>query len=105
MVRYVVVFHTDAEEDIRASFLWGIEMWGVHRAQEWLRSIRTAIKTQLTNFPEACPIAPESAQVGMRVHQLLVHRYRILFVINAMTVIILHVRGSYALTAEISDIA
>ena len=50
----------------------------------------------LDEFPERCPLAPESPVFPFEVRQLLYghppHEYRILFTIEAKTVYVLHVR-------------
>jgi len=46
-------------------------------------------------MPLSCPRAPESDELGVIIRQLIVGRYRILFIVEVRTVEILHVIGSY----------
>src|SRR5947208_1147006 len=53
------------------------------------------IKGRLTSQPLSCSLAPESEDLGSAVRQLIVQRYRVLFIVEKKTVTILHVRGPY----------
>jgi hypothetical protein len=54
----------------------------------------------LTSLPLSCPLAPESDDLGIEVRQLIVQRYRVLFIVEKKTVTILHIRGPYATCLE-----
>ena len=95
MKKYKVLLHSDAELDINSSFEWGCRAWGDKKAKRWVREHRHAFRNQLTSMPFGCPVAPESAELGISVRHLIVGRYRILFVVKGKTVTILHVRGPY----------
>jgi plasmid stabilization system protein ParE len=95
MTRYTIIFHPEAEQDIRASLAWGVRVWGRTPAHKWLRQLRDTIKKRLTQSPEGCPLAPESSDLGVVIRQLVIGRYRVLFTVDAQTVTILHLRGAY----------
>lgn len=96
MKRYSVIFHPDAETDINSSYQWGRQVWGDKRAKAWAQELQRAIKLRLTSLPLSCALAPESDDLGIEVWQLIVQRYRVLFIVEKKTVTILHVRGPYA---------
>jgi plasmid stabilization system protein ParE len=95
MAKYRVVVHPDAEIDIASSYQWGKETWGEDQAKTWANKLRRSISNRLTTLPLACPVAPESEELGLPVRQLVIQRYRVLFLVNQRTVTILHVRGPY----------
>ena len=95
MKKYQVILHTDAESDIESSFKWGCRAWGEQNAKLWVRKLRRAMRKQLTPLPLACPLAPESEQLGVSIRHLIVGRYRILFTVRGRTVTILHLSGAY----------
>src|SRR5205807_2666050 len=95
MKKYIVILHREAETDISSSYKWGCRVWGEKQAKAWVRDLHRTIKTRLTSLPLSCPIAPESHDLGAHIRQLLVQRYRVLFIVQKKTVTILHVRGPY----------
>ena len=104
MKKYKVVLHSDAESDIESSFKWGCRAWGENNAKLWVRKLRRAIRKQLTSLPMACPLAPESEQLGVSIRHLIIGRYRVLFTVAERTVTILYVRGPYiGLISEEAD--
>jgi len=96
MKNYKVILHPDAEVDINASFEWGCRTWGQENARVWVRELRQTFKNRLTSMPLSCPVAPESEELGISVRQLIVGRYRALFIVEKRTVTILHIKGSYS---------
>ena len=96
MKKYSVIFHPDAETDISSSYQWGRRVWGDKRAKAWVQELQRAIKLRLTPLSLSCPLAPESEDLGIEVRQLIVQRYRVLFIVEKKTATILHVRGPYA---------
>jgi len=96
MKKYSVIFHPDAETDIRSSYQWGRRVWDDKQANAWAHELHRAIKLHLTSLPLSCPLAPESEDLGIEVRQLIVPRYRVLFIVEKKTTTILHVRGPYA---------
>jgi plasmid stabilization system protein ParE len=95
MKKYTVIFHPDAEQDIRTSYDWGCRVWGKTKAKQSARELPKAITKRLAVFPESCPLAPESEELSVPVRQMIVGRYRVLFTIQGGNVHILHVRGAY----------
>ena len=98
MKKYKVILHPDAETDINSSFEWGSRAWGREDAKAWVRQIRQTIKNRLTSMPLGCPLAPENEELDIPVRQLIVGRYRILFIVEKGTVTILHLRGPMSLS-------
>ena len=95
MKTYTIKFLPTAEQDLRTSFLWGINVWGKTQASKWLRNFYAACKKHLKQFPESCPIAPESDEFERELRQLVIERYRVIFTIKDDTVFVLYVRGAY----------
>lgn len=93
MKKYSVIFHPEAETDISSSYRWGRRVWGDKQAKAWAQELRRAITLRLTSLPLSCPLAPESDDLGIEVRQLIVGRYRVLFIVEKKTTTILHVRG------------
>ena len=95
MKKYKVILHSDAESDIESSFKWGCRARGEQNAKLLVRKLIRAIRKQLTSLPLACPLAPESEELGVSIRHLIVGRYRVLFTVRGRIVTILHVSGSY----------
>jgi plasmid stabilization system protein ParE len=104
MKKYTVIFHPDAETDIDSSYQWGCRVWGEKRAQAWARQLQRTIKSRLTSLPLSCSVAPESDELGIPIRQLIVHRYRVLFIVDNRIVTILHVRGPHVSKAELTRV-
>jgi plasmid stabilization system protein ParE len=100
MKKYSVIFHPDAETDVSSCYQWGRRVWGDKQAKAWAQELQRAIKLRLTSLPLSCPLAPESDDLGIEVRQLIVQRYRVLFIVERKTVTILHVRGPYAASVD-----
>jgi plasmid stabilization system protein ParE len=96
MKKYSVIFHPDAEIDVSSTYQWGRRVWSDKQAKAWAQELQCAIKLRLTSLPLSCPLAPESDDLGIEVRQLIVQRYRVLFIVEKRAVTILHVRGPYA---------
>lgn len=103
MKKYSVIFHPDAETDIISSFEWGRRVWGDNQAKAWAQALQRTIKLRLTSVPLSCPLAPESDDLGLTVRQLIVQRYRVLFIVEKKAVTILHVRGPYAAGLDLGE--
>lgn len=95
MTKYRVILHPDAETDINSSYQWGCKVWGEGRAKAWARELQSTIKSRLASIPLSCPVAPESDELDIQIRQLIVQRYRVLFIVEKKTVTILHIRGPY----------
>jgi plasmid stabilization system protein ParE len=96
MKSYKVEFLPTAQQDLRLSFEWGTTVWGKTQAKKWLREFYAACKKRLQQFPESCPIAPESEDLGRELRQFVIGRYRVIFIVKGDTVTILYVRGAYS---------
>ena len=103
MKSYKVKFLPSAKQDLRTSFLWGVNMWGKAQAERWLREIYATCKNRLSQFPESCPIAPEGEDFGRELRQFIVNRYRVIFTVKDDIVTILYVRGAYSGTVFDSE--
>ena len=95
MTKFNVIFHREAVADINDSFEWGVGFWGREHAIKWARKLYAICRERLSKFPQSCPVAPETEDVGTEIRQLVIDRYRVLFMIENNTVEIIHVRGPY----------
>lgn len=95
MKKYKVEFLPSAKEDLRRSFEWGVEVWGKEQAAKWLRDMYSVCKQRLTHIPKGCPVAPESELLGRELRQLIIGRYRVIFIVGYDHVMVLHVRGPF----------
>jgi plasmid stabilization system protein ParE len=100
MKRYAVVFEESAQADVRESYEWGCRAWGKQEAQQWVRQLRTAVSKQLAVVPKGFPLAPEDDEFSEEIRQMVVGRYRVLFMIRERIVHVLHVRGAYVGTID-----
>jgi len=98
-----VIITPEAEADLRAAHRY-IYTQAPRAAGEWLKRVQQSIRT-LSQYPERCPLAPESDAFEEPIRELLFgtgHRgtYRILFVVHDKTVYIVHVRHGSMLPLE-----
>ena len=96
MKSYKVEFLPSAQQDLRLSFEWGVNVWGKTQAQKWLKGFYATCKKRLKQFPQSCPIAPESEDLGRELRQFVIVRYRVIFLVKGDTVTVLYVRGAYS---------
>jgi plasmid stabilization system protein ParE len=94
-VRHRVIITPDAESDLRKAASY-IRRDNPRAARAWLKDARQRIKT-LAQYPERCPLAPESTSFSEPIRVLFYGRgnrgtYRILFVLLEPLVFVLHVR-------------
>src|SRR5690349_19730302 len=90
MKRYRVLIHPDAEAELDAAYRHIAED-SPEQAVKWRQTLLR--KTQaLKTLPNRCPLAPESKIIGREVRHLICGAYRMLFVLEAQTVIVLHLR-------------
>jgi plasmid stabilization system protein ParE len=90
MKRYRVLIHPDAEAELDAAYRHIAED-SPERAARWRQTLLR--KTQsLKTLPHRCPLAPESRIIGREVRHLICGVYRVLFVLEAETIIVVHVR-------------
>jgi len=84
-----------AERDADAILEWLRSQYAGDAGIRWFRALEDAIAS-LGEFPERCPVAPESTVFPFQVRQLLYGRrrntYRILFTVSRDTVYVLHIR-------------
>jgi plasmid stabilization system protein ParE len=85
----------EAKADLRDIYRY-IRDRAPRAATQWSIRTRASIKT-LSNFPERCPLAPESVHFDEPIRQLLIGTggrgtYRVLFVIVDKSVRVIHVR-------------
>jgi plasmid stabilization system protein ParE len=84
-----------AEQDADAILDWLLSQHAGETGVRWFRVLQDAIAS-LGEFPERCPLAPETAVFPFQVRHLLYgnppHVYRILFTIENKTVYVLHIR-------------
>lgn len=90
-MKYKVIFHSQAILDIETSFNWVLRVWSKTQAKKWANQFYRTCKKRLSQFPESCPIALESKDLGATIRHLIIDRYRALFVIEGDTVEILYV--------------
>jgi plasmid stabilization system protein ParE len=95
MKKFRIEFTDEAKADIVGSYEWGIREWGPGAALKWYRALRSNVRELLTHFPSSQAIAPESAELGIEVRQVIFLRYRLLFEIDGKTVRILHLKGPF----------
>jgi plasmid stabilization system protein ParE len=93
--RCVIIFEDSAKLDVRASYEWGLRVWGKRQAHIWARKLREAVLNNLGIVPKAFPLAPEDNEFSVEIRQMVIDRYRVLFTIKGHTVHVLHVRGAY----------
>jgi plasmid stabilization system protein ParE len=87
---YQVIIQPRAEKDIRQALRW-ITRHSPKKATLWYFDIMQAIDS-LKDSPARCPFAPERKTFGLGIRHLLFDQYRILFVIEDVTVSVLRVR-------------
>src|ERR1035438_7528082 len=84
-----------ADHDLDLILEWLLAQQAGETGLRWFRTLKEAL-TSLSELPERCPLAPESKEFLFEVRQLLYgrkpHLYRVLFTIEADTVVILHIR-------------
>ncbi len=100
MRRYTVIIEDEARADIQKSYDWGCRAWGVKQAQKWVRDLRAHTRSTLTVTPEGFPLAPENEESSEEIRQMIIGRYRVLFVVKGKKVHVLHVRGAYVGSGE-----
>jgi plasmid stabilization system protein ParE len=73
-----------AKADADAGYVWMNEQYSEEQATRWFNGLVDAVNS-LSEFPQRCPLAPESDEVGIGLRQLLYGKrsaiYRILFAI------------------------
>jgi plasmid stabilization system protein ParE len=94
MKRWNVIVELPAQQDIAEAHLWLAEQ-APEAADRWFDTIYETIGS-LENFPERCPLAPESKFLNLEIREIFHgrrrHKYRILFTVSENEVHVLHVR-------------
>jgi len=84
-----------ADQDLDGILAWLLEQEAGDSGLKWFRRLKDALQS-LAEMPQRCALAPENKGFPFEVRQLLYgrkpHRYRVLFTIDADTVVILHIR-------------
>jgi plasmid stabilization system protein ParE len=85
----------EADRDLDLILEWLTARQAGETGLHWLEGLKDTIDS-LSELPHRCPLAPESVAFPFELRQLLhgrkSHQYRVLFTIEADTVIILHIR-------------
>jgi len=68
-----------ALNDAEAAFL-RIQKQAPGMANDWFNGLLLAVYS-LENFPNRCPLAPESQEIGLLIRQLLYQSHRIVFIV------------------------
>jgi len=94
MKRWRVIIELPAQQDIAEAYEWLAER-ASDAAERWFNSLHETIGS-LGIFPERCPLAPESKFFNVEIREVFhgrrQHKYRILFIVRAEEVHVLHVR-------------
>lgn len=92
---YHVELTAKAEWDVESVLRWFHEQRATTAGGRWLKQLMARIAT-LERHPERCRLADEADELGIELRELLFGKrhgtYRILFVVEAETVSILHIR-------------
>jgi len=90
MKRYYVLIHPDAEDELDEAYRH-IAQDAPERAAKWRKQLLQKAQS-LKTFPDRCPKAPEAKTLSVDVRHLIVGEYRVIFVIEAAAVTVLHIR-------------
>ena len=106
-MRYLVIVTPEAETDLRNAASY-IRRDNPRAARSWLKGARQRIKA-LGQYPERCPLAPESASFSEPIRELFYGHgnrgtYRILFVVLDKAVFVLHIRHGAMLPLKPDDL-
>jgi plasmid stabilization system protein ParE len=93
-MKYKLIMQPPAMADLDEAYRWIAER-SPENATRWFNRFLESLST-LGQSPNRCGVAPESAQIGQEIRQLLCGRrggvYRALFVIEKDEVHVLHIR-------------
>lgn len=90
MKRYRVLIHPQAEIELEAAYRY-IAGDSPERAARWRKQILKKAQS-LETFPDRCHKAREAKLVAADLRHLVVGNYRIIFLIEAEVVTVLHIR-------------
>lgn len=103
-MKYRVEFADHAKSDLFDIYAW-IASDSPMNAARWVATIEAAIDGLDLN-PARCPVAPEDAEIEeVEIRQLIVGRYRVLFLMTEKVVFVLHIRHGSRQTATRDEIA
>jgi plasmid stabilization system protein ParE len=84
-----------ADYDLDVILEWLLAQEAGDTGLRWFRKLKESILS-LAEMPERCMLAPENPEFPFEVRQLVYghkpHQYRVLFAIEADTVVVLHIR-------------
>jgi plasmid stabilization system protein ParE len=95
-MNYQIEILPQALSEIEDSFRWLADHINATTAEPWYEDLLNAIRS-LESFPNRCTLAPEAKEFQQEIRQLLIGKaknYRVLFIVQADRVFILHVRHS-----------
>jgi plasmid stabilization system protein ParE len=93
---YRVLVQPTVFQEIETSYRWLCDNQSPEIANNWYYELQEAISS-LHKFPNRCSIAPESTTIDREIRQLWIGKrknYRVLFIVTADVVAVLHVRHS-----------
>lgn len=104
-MKYRVEITAGAQSDAEAAYEWLAARTA--RAVSWFNGLVDAVES-LAEFPTRWPLARESEEFDEPIRQMLYgrppHIYRILFIIRANRVTVLHVRHGARQTIELGEL-
>ncbi len=89
-MKFDVVLHPSAAAELEEAYRW-IAQESQSSADLWYNHLLKKMKT-LQGTPNRCPPAPEGKYADENFRQLIVDRYRIIFLVDGKSVRVLHVR-------------
>jgi plasmid stabilization system protein ParE len=98
---YQIIVLPTADEELQNAAHW-IAQYSPQKSTLWYFEAIQAINS-LQNFPARCPFAPERKIFGIDIRHLLFDKYRILFVIEDESVLVLRFRHQAQRTLEPED--
>jgi plasmid stabilization system protein ParE len=93
---YQIEILPQALSESEDSFRWIVDNVSAITAELWYEDLLEAVRS-LESFPNRCAIAPEAQEFQQEIRQLWIGKsrnYRVLFVVEANQVFIVHVRHS-----------
>ena len=86
-MKFEVLLSPEAQQDVKSAFDY-IAEHGPANPHQWKAGLDTALAS-LEMMPRRCSLAPESSVEGETIHQLNYASYRILFVVDEKTVLVI----------------
>ncbi len=108
ILRYQIRLTHKAERDADNVLRWFADQHAMTAGTKWLSTLMARLNTLETN-PERCPVAEESAALGLEIRELLLGKrrgvYRLLFQIKERTVYIVRIWHIARETPTADDLA